>query len=57
VDLQLGELLLDVQAGLAKAVRGAAATGDNIQVRPGVRNLRGRHPEHAVSLAICVVLQ
>jgi hypothetical protein len=33
VDLQLGELLLDVQAGLAKAVRGAAATGDNIQVR------------------------
>lgn len=32
VDPQLGELLLDVQAGLAKAVRGTAAAGDSIQV-------------------------
>jgi hypothetical protein len=32
VDPQLGELLLDVQAGLAKTVRGAAAAGDSIQV-------------------------
>lgn len=33
VDPQLGELLLDVQAGLAKAVRGAAGAADSLQVR------------------------
>jgi len=35
VDQQLGELLLDVQAGLAKAVRAAAGTADGQQVRIG----------------------
>lgn len=32
MDPQLGELLLDVQAGLGKAVRKAAATGGSLQV-------------------------
>lgn len=32
LDQQLGELLLDVQAGLAKAVRGAAGPADSLQV-------------------------
>lgn len=32
LDPQLGDMLLDVQAGLAKAVRGAAGLEDRLQV-------------------------
>lgn len=55
VDQQLGELLLDVQARLAKAVRAAAGTADGQQVRiqPTGRQVTAGHMHTAPVLSHC----
>lgn len=49
LDPQLGELLLNVQAGLAKAVRGAAGPGDSLQVCAGLCASRYHHYQRCMA--------